>query len=539
MPVLQSFGGIVPRVPWHRLQDNEATIAHNVKLRNGKIQAWRERKPIAMGVMDALTLYYKGCCALTWDTCVSVADYVSDYNRLYVTGRKDYPEVMVLEECNPVYYRLGVPTPEASPIVSGTESTGRDCAARSYVYTYVNIFGEESAPSMASNTVTVRDGDSVTVSGFAAPPEGYAIAEIWIYRTATGYRDEHIKEQEPLTDFLKVAELSAGTSSYVDTVKDKSLGQVLNTREVRVPPKGLREIKYLRGTGILTGVTNNMVHFSAPYQPYNWPTEYDLTLPHNIVHAVTLDHYLFVSTDSYPYVIDGSYNCEPRRCRSVTDVDYPVPDIACGYAHPAISTPFGMMYVSKDGIILVTSNAQFQVITSKWFSTEDWAKIRPDTARLAYWRGYLVCVTDVVSFMLEIDGDTYSDFRTGELVTISDKPVDMLLTDTGELVMLDADRLVYQWNAGDSLREYIWESRELTFGGAASPTTAKVRSFNTLFKLLTPHPDLAYARHVTDEEPFRLGRLGRHLNYRVGFYGTGDVDFVQLGMAELTVNKGQ
>lgn len=539
MPIIQNFGGIVPRTPWHLLRENEATVAHDVKLRNSKVQAWRERKAVDMAVNDAKTLYYKGCYALTWAECVTVAEYVTDYGRLFLTGRVDQPETMVLDDCIPTYYFLGVPAPVSAPTVSATEKDGRDCSSRSYMYTYVNIFGEESAPSPISTSVTVKDGDPVVVSNMALPPDGYGITEIWIYRTATAYREDHTKEQEPATDFLKVAEIQLPTNSYTDTLKEMYLGPVCNTREVRVPPKNLRYIRYMRGTGVLTGVTDNEVHFSAAFQPYNWPAEYDMTLPYNIVHMVTVDSTVFVSTDGYPYVIDGGPSCEPRKCRNTEEADIPLPDIACGYPNSAIATPFGMVYSSKDGLVLVMPNAKFQIITSQWFSTDDWIKIRPDTVRLAYWRGYLICVTDIISFMLEIDGDTYTDFRLGALSTISDQPVDMVTTSTGELMMLETDRLIYQWNAGDTLRPYIWESRELSFGGKASPTTAKVRTQGTLFKLLTPHPDLAYACYIHDEEPVRLGRVGRHLNYRVGLYGTGDVDYVDIGMTEMTVNSGR
>lgn len=539
MPVLNAFGGIVPRTPWHLLQPNEATIAHNVKLRNGKVQAWRERKPVGLGVQNAKTVYYKGCCLLTWDTCTSVAEYVTDYGRLFITGRTEQPETFTLINCAPKYFKLGVPAPVTAPVVSCVEATGRDCALRSYVYTYVNCFGEESAPSPVSGPLSVRDGTPVNVHGMVLPPDGYGVEEIWVYRTATAYRDYQVKEQEPLTDFLKVAELKLPVTYMTDTLLEKYLGPVLNTREARVPPKNLQHISYLRGTGVLTGVTVNGVHFCAPYQPSNWPAEYDMTLPYNIINMVTVNDKVIVSTDGYPYVIDGAPSCEARKCRAANDVDIPLPDISCGYANSAIPTPFGMVYSSKDGLVLVTPNAQFQILTSKWFSTDDWGKLRPDTVRLAYWRGYLFCVTDIVSFMLEIDGGTYSDFQLGALTTISDKPLDMHTTSSGELIMLDADRIVYQWDAGGSFREYIWESRELSFDGKSSPTTAKVRSPDTLFKLLSPWADTAYARKVTNDEPFRLGRLGRHLNYRIGLYGVGDVDYVDLGMTELTINTGR
>lgn len=540
MAVITQFLGISPRTPWHALRDGQATVAHNVKLRNGQVQAWRERKAVGLGVQDAKSMFWHGCCGLTWDTCVSVADYVTDYGRLFVTGRNDRPETMLVDQttCEATYYYLGVPPPGTAPEVSATHCEGRTASVRSYVYTYVNIFGEESAPSPVSAQVSVCDGDTVTISGLTPPPDGWGISEIWLYRSATAYREYTVKEQQPLTDFLKVAEFDATETTYTDTLKEKYLGPALVTREFRVPPADLRHISYLRGTGILTGVTNNMVHFSSPYLPYNWPAEYDLTLPFNIVNAVAVDSDLFVSTDSFPYVIKGDGACEARKCRSVEDVNTPLPDISCGYAHSAIATPFGMIYSSKDGLVLVMPNATFRILTSQWFSSDDWIKIRPDTVRLAYWRGYLFCVTDEVSFILEIDGDTYNDVRLGELSTISDQPVDMVQTDFGELIMLDDDRLMYQWNAGDKLREYLWISRELPLDGMYTPTTAKIRTQGTTLTLLTPYQDVSYSRYIYNEKPVRLARLGRHVNYRIQLRGTGDVDFVALGTAEVTINKG-
>lgn len=539
MPSITQFGGIVPRAAWHMLGENEATVAHDVKLRNGKLQAWRERRAVGMGHTDAVTLYYKGCCGLTWDTCVSVAPYVTDYDRLFITGHSDRPETFTLSECEPTYYWLGVPAPKTALTCSGTVTTGRDCHARSYYYTYVNRFGEESAPSPVSNVITVKDGSAVTLTGIAVPPEGYGIEEVWIYRAATAYRDAHVKEQQPATVYLKVVELDAGVTSYTESVKDKALGPANNTEEVRMPPSDLRWINYIRGTGVLVGVTANMVHFSQPFQPYNWPAANDLTLPYNIIHMVSVGTTVFISTDGYPFVIDGSNGCEARQCRAVTDVDIPLPDIACGYPHSAIGTPFGMVYASKDGLVLVTPNGQFQILTASWFGTDEWVKLRPDTVRLAYWRGYLVCVTDMISFMLEIDGDTYHDMKLGTLTTISDKPVDMVTSDSGELLMLDEDALIYQWDAGTAYRPYVWCSRELLINGASSPTTAKVHGVNVTFRLLTPVDGLYYERRVVDREPFRLGRLGRHLRYRIELEGTGDVEYAHVGFSELTINEGR
>jgi len=538
MGAITQFGGIFPRTPWHLLPENAATKAHNVKLRNGKLEPWRETKKLSVAVPEAKTLVAVGCCMMTWDTCVSTTEYLPDYNRLYLTGRVDRPEVAVLDpNCNPTYFYLGAPEPIAAPRLSFTEATGRDCSARAYVYTFVNIFGEESAPSTPSQLVSVRDGDPVVLMGMETPPAGYGVVNMRIYRSSTAYRTGAEKEQDPLTDYMLVAEIEY-TTSFTDALLEKFLGPVLNTREVRLPPKALRNISHVVGTGALVGVTNNQVHFSQNFQPYSWPAEYDMTLNHNIVNMVTIDQQAIVSTDGYPYVVSAAPNCEARKCRAVNEVDIPLPDISCGYANSAIATPFGMVYSSKDGLVLVSTDAKFQVITSAWYSTDDWVKIRPDTVRLAYWRGYLICVTDVVSFMLEIDGNTYQDFKLGAMVTLSDQPVDMWVSTNGELLLLQ-DQIVSQWNAGSTLRPYIWESREMHFGGTASPNTAKLKTTGIEFRLLTPVGGLDYTRFIMNDKPFRLGRLGRHLYYRMGFYGIGVVEHAELGTANVTINQGK
>ena len=542
MPILKSFGGIVPRLAWSNLPLNCATVAHDVKLRNGKLEPWREKLALTQAVQDAVTVHFHGCCPYTFDKCVDMAEYVTDYSRLYFTGRMDYPEVASIgANCALTYYRLGVPQPTSAPNISCSESTGRNCSARSYVYTFINTFGEEGAPSPASRQVTVADGTAVAISNFATSDATYGIVAINIYRTATVLRDGTEKTQESGTEFLLVAQVPVGTVSYSDTVLEKMLGEVLTTENNREPPQALRHITYMRGTGVLAGVTTNRVHFCQAYQPSNWPAEHDLTLPYNIVHAVSLGSKLFVTTDSYPYVIDGAQSCEAKQCRSVDSANTPLPDISCGHVHGAIATPFGIIYASKDGIVLVNPNGQFQIISSAWFSTDDWIKIRPETARFAYWRGYLVCVTDVISFMLEIDSGTYNDLKTAELTTISDTPVDMTVTQSDELILLQ-DSMLWHWNAGSTYRSYRWESRELGFGGESTPTVAKARTDGVTLRIMGFDGAYYYERFVPDETPVRLKRLGRQRNWRLRLSGKGTVEYIALGMtvnaAGGTVNNG-
>ena len=531
MPVLSEFGGIIPRMSWHALPMTNATIAHDIKLRNGKIEPWRERLAVGTGVNDAVCVHYHGCCYYTYDRCVDMAEYVTDYARLYFTGREDYPEVAeICDNCALHYYRLGVPRPGTVLSVSCTESDGRNCASRSYVYTYVNLFGEESAPSVPTDSYSVADGAAVKLTGFGVPDSVYGVTNVNIYRTATTWTSGSEKTQSINTEYLLVDTIPVGQSSYTDTVLEKNLQEAITTESNREPPADLRHIRYLRGTGVLAGVTTNKVHFSAPYQPSNWPAEYDLTLPYNIVNVQTLGNKLFVSTDSFPFVIDGAYNCQPRQCRNVTEVLTPLPDISCGHTNSSVATPFGMIYSSKDGLVLVSQDAQFRIITSAWFSTDDWVKLRPDTVRLAYWRGYIICTTDVLTFMLEIDGGTYNDAKASNLVTLSDRPVAMTTTQSGELIMLEGN-ILWQWNAGSQYRQYKWTSRELNFGGESTPTTAKIKTDGTNLHLIDMDGNHAYDRFVPDEQPVRLARMGRQRTWRLSFTGTGTIEYAALDMS--------
>ena len=113
------FHGIFPRITEDNLPTNSATVANDVNLRSGRVEPWRERLALAEAPESALTMHQHGCCYYTWDTCVSVAEYLPDYNSMFLTGRRGYPERAVFgDNCSLTYYRLGVPKPAGTPSVS-------------------------------------------------------------------------------------------------------------------------------------------------------------------------------------------------------------------------------------------------------------------------------------------------------------------------------------------------------------------------------------------------------------------------------------
>lgn len=549
-----SFGGIVPRQSDHNLSVVNARKAHDVKLRNGRIEAWNEPCEFWSAIPGARSFHLHGCYPVSWREQVQAAEVSPDWRCFYISGRTDTIESVYLDQsCAPVYYKLGLPAPETAPRVTGTEACGRDVDVRSYVYTYVNQWGEESAPSPVSAVIRCADGAPVTVTNIALPPDGYGIVAAKVYRSASAPRNADGKEQKPSTDFFFVGVVLFPSTSFLDKILIKGLGFPLETHKNRMPPAGIRNVVNVEGTVRLAGTTANRVHLSEFYQPHNWPAKYDLTLDSNIVHMGCVDQKLYVTTDTVPYVIDVS-SCEDMKCIPVMDIQMPMPDISCKYNHAAIVTPHGYIYSSPLGVILVDPSAKWHIVTAKWFSADDWKKVRPDTARFAYWEGFLFVITEEVSFMLNINGDPYGDMKMSELVTISDSPIDLAVSNTGSLIML-SDAKLLTWNGSNTPRPYFWESRELTGGSNQpngttpsvappvgylwTPVSAKIRTRETDFTLLDDADHVVYTRRVASERPFRLPRYGRHSYYFARFQGVEPVEFFDMGTSHFTVNYGE
>ena len=549
---ISSFGGIVPRAPDHALANYQAEIAHDCRLRKGTLEAWREPCKAADAVQGAKTPYVYGCCFLSWPEVVEACEVGPDWPELYVTGRTDHPERGLRSDgCCMEWLRLGVPAPMTPPQASGPETCGRDSSSRAYLYTYVNRWGEESAPSPASDVITVQDGAEVQVSGIAMPPEGYGIVGANVYRAATGARDADGKVQKPLSGWLFLAYVKFPKSSLSDSVRDAGLGMPLDTEGDAPPPDGLRNICAVEGLARLAGTKGNRVYLSANLQPWNWPRKYELTLDWDAVHMKCVDQRLYVTTGSVPYVIDVS-GCDDTKCTPVMEAGQPLPDISCGSSASAIATPFGLIYSSPLGVALLDHGARWTILTKKWFTPEQWRKLKPETARFAYWQTFLFIVTDAASFVLNIDGDALNDMKGAELTTISDSPVSMCSTPSGELVLLE-DGELRLWDMGSERRPYLWRSRELTgpghnpsaqepnttpsIGAMWSPASLRVRTKQTHVKIEAP-TGTAFERTVSGEKPVRLPRMGRHMWWKAELEGTEPVEYLDLGTSHFTVHSG-
>lgn len=531
------FAGIVPRLRKKQLPKINATVAHNVDLTHGTLKPFFEPLPIKDVAQDSTFMYAWGCDLLTWNKCVSVAEWLPDCPRLFITGNADYPQTITLDNGKLVYRRLGVPAPASSPTAISNNVDSETSRSVAYIITFVNSFGEEGGPSHPSNNVVIEDGQRVTLEFRYAPPIEYDIEKLRIYRRETGFRTGLEKEQEFDTHWFFVAELDVNERTFVDTTPIIDLGWAFESLDTREPPAKLSNITSIPETAILTGSVANKLLFSRNLQPHNWELSQELTLDDNIVALGALGNSIYVATDGYPYRVQADVGCDNRACREVSKYKQPFPMINCHVGHGAVVTPFGFIYASTDGLVMLTdSNAV--VITSEFLSQDDWRKLEPHTTRLAYYKGALFVVTDKISFILWLDNNTYADTKYKRMVTISDIPIDMVTTRQGELLLLQQNAKIEQWNAGRKKRPYRWVSSAIDTGFVFDITRirALVLSGDVEISTIT-HKAAISRKFVTGDTIIPYNRHGRTREFFIEIAGVGEVSEVVAGVSEIDMGS--
>lgn len=241
--------------------------------------------------------------------------------------------------------------------------------ATSYVYTFANDLGEESAPSLPSATITRPDGASVTVTTPTSLPTGvstgYGITTKRIYRAATGNTG---------TAFLFVAEIPLGTADYVDTLTDAELGEALQSALWTLPPSDLRGILALPN-GVMVGFRRNQLCFSAQNHPHAWPIEYRLNTDTDIVGIGNVDNTVVIGTKSFVYIATG--NDPAAYSMSKFEVPY-----ACMSKRSfAYLTGIGVVFAGTNGLMAVSGPGQVRNLTDPVFTDEQWKALDPTSMR--------------------------------------------------------------------------------------------------------------------------------------------------------------
>lgn len=390
-----SFTGISPRTDPTLLPETGATVAHNCRLKSGKIDPLRE--PLAVtdmyihpenGLTDVcqaktLHLWKRSLIRkdfLAWPGIVHVAPsniFNDSRFRIFVTGETgvgsgdhtNQPCAYITDTTGLIFDRHSLCKETLPAPVVYLQSAVEDPINLRYTtffQTWVDEYGYESGASMPSQEIVYNDGMTIVVESCDSPTDS---VKRRIYKAVAGTATDTIQfvhEQSRIGGgvFLQ--------TSF--TVKDEDTGELLPN--ITSVPEELNWMTAMPGN-FYAGVIRTEpreVCFSSIGLPTSWPLDFRYSIRDEIIGFGVSGNTLFVLTRGYPWAITGtspdsmsaSQIASPQACISERSI--------CSYSG-------SVFYVSQDGICVVSeSSASVTVITKAYFDKQTWSALNPQSA---------------------------------------------------------------------------------------------------------------------------------------------------------------
>lgn len=529
------FHGSGPRLAPHLVKIGYATRAVDCRLESGQLQSWRELAFVRTPDAGTQRTVRFGCCWLDFDKCADVAFGAPTCQQAFVTGYRDYPVVISVDEnCETVERRLGVPCPYTAPTVvvgafNPAVSAPKDIEGRTYAYQYVNQDNVRGALSVPSKVENVHDGQTAVVSGWTVPTPEWGITKVRIYRAVSG--DSYGKEKAHVVDttWMFVGEVPIGAVSFTDTLFNDELYEALQEDVAYPPPPGLKGIVWVQSMNTLAGFSGNRVYFSSNNEYDYWPHWMDLD--DNVCAMAESNGRIYVATDGHPYVIDAVTGCNTADCRQATRLPLAMPMVGCGTRHMA-AVPTGAVYPSHKGLVFLSGNSAPVFITWPLYAPEDWQNLYPESVIPVQYDGKLFVFARNGSFVMKMPAGPEQGWEADSHSELSDRDVmDAFVTRQGELMLLKPSGL-YQWNAGRRLRPHIWESHEQVMRTPVSFGAGKIFFHHGQEHVKVEVDRKAVVdRDVPSERVFRLPMWADGTRWKFTLSGTGKVSLFSIAAA--------
>lgn len=400
---IENFGGMVPRLSDRLLPNNYAAETSNAKLQSGELRGVHREKFLEEIGDDRLWAFrIPDGAGQLWIDFFGPGDAISNplaedaFDRYYWSDDANqhvrFNTRARIAAGDPEYF-LGCPTPTTAPTVMVTGG-GTPVSTRAYVYSFVNIYGDESGPSpptvasgAASDTWTLSDletGNPPNVVG-KAPFEFKKI-----YRTQTG--------ASGVATFKFVAQIDYLDTTYVDTVSDTdvALNEDMDITLWAEPPIALKNI-IMHPNGFAAGFVDNALYLSVPFRVHAWPAEYVLSTEYPIVGLGVFGNSISVMTEVSPYLATGT---QPQAL-TLTDSRVVEPCLA---KSSIVNILNGTYYASQNGLVAVHQGG-VDIVTNNLISQEEWvAEYKPqDIIAARYQTMYLALNDPANSLGFKID----------------------------------------------------------------------------------------------------------------------------------------
>ena len=449
MPVIQlaAFGGERPVLNPRLLPQTAATHASNVRLSSGTLAPIHKPAPAGQILnAGAKTIYRHGAEWLSWPGVVQAVPGPVAEERLYITG-DGVPKLRV----DGITYPLAVPRPVLALETEITGAGSGDTQSRTYVYTFVTGFGEESAPCPAAPLIDWKPGQTVTLSGFEAPPIGRNILRQRIYRTQTGSAG---------TFLYLISERPASTNDFIDNLPADAFQEALPSLDWTAPPAGLSGLVGM-ANGMMAAFVGRDVYFCEPWRPHAWPEKYVQTCDSEVDGLASIGSALIVMTTAHPYVMLGSH---PDSVQSTKlEANFP-----CINARGIVDLGNAICYPSREGLVAVAGDGSVKLATAQLFDRDAWLRLSPATMMGGQLNGeYLLFYDTFDAAGDRYYGSLFINIMAEPFLVRSDEIASSVYYSVADQALYFTrpnDTRVYEFNApGAPPQSYYWRSKEFVF----------------------------------------------------------------------------
>ena len=302
----------------------------------------------------------------------------------------------------------------------------------------------------------------------------------------------------------------------------RTLGSALITTTWDPPHEDLRGLIALPN-GVLAAFKGREIHFSEPYQPHAWPSDYIQVVDADVVGLDNFGSTVVVGTKGDPHLINVA---DPSSAAAVKMELNQACISGRSFAYIDLQ---GVVYASPDGLVLVGPSGG-KLVTEAVYNRENWQALDPSTIRSVYHDGaYLGFLADKA---IAFDQRQQGAIETTDVVNaiFHDRERDKLY------VVDDADSMLKEWvssaEASAVLRSARWCSY-IDVGLARIFSSAQViaNDYPITFRLFADSNRVPiWETQVTGRNPFRIpGNLGLHGEYQYEVEGQHTVEEVRIG----------
>lgn len=368
----------------------------------------------------------------------------------------------------------------------------------SFVFTYVNKWGEESEPSWPTYLVPFDDGDFIQLTPIPRSTDPDVIG-VRVYMAINNdyYRisapekthDAGGRYEVPnLTiDYAAPATFPTGNPAIYPSAYDqlrfaidreRALDELI-TEDWTPPPcravtgvqnnpnqQSMLHLEELQN-GMMVMADENTLYFNEPYQAHAWPIRYRRKINSTIRAIKRIDGGFVVLTDDHPRVFLGF---SPD---AMNEIEL--------HFHHAVSDPQGVarldngvVYPCQEGLAFVSANNAY-IINDGIIDRKTWLRhVTPETCRINVYEGRIIILTELPDGdpeTLKIPNEGISDNRQvgyvynvqqGEITSFDAGNFNMLLglwrdSETNDLILgrgnelvsfMEGTPMMYRWRSG-------------------------------------------------------------------------------------------